>query len=135
MLPPEFRDEVFAHSPEGRIILTNFDNCVAAYPYPEWEVIEQSFASMNMADPKVRNFYRFFISSAVEVTLDKQGRILIPPYLRNYAGLSKDIILAGMGRKFEIWDQERYEALRLETQGTMEQVMGDLAASGFEFRF
>ena len=60
MLPPEFRDEVFAQSPEGRIVLTNFDDCVAAYPLPEWEIIEQNFAKLNMADRGVRDFHRFF---------------------------------------------------------------------------
>lgn len=135
MLPPEFRDEVFVQSPEGRLVMTNFDNCVTVYPLPEWEHIEQSFSRLNMADPEVRDFHRFFISGAVEVALDKQGRVLIPPYLRTYAGLTKDIILAGVGRKFEIWDQERFEAKRQAMQNNLGQVMSNLAASGFEFRF
>ncbi|MGE4441813.1 MAG: division/cell wall cluster transcriptional repressor MraZ [Desulfomicrobium sp.] len=135
MLPPEFRDEVFANSPDGKLVLTNFDECVAAYPMPEWEAIEQSFAKLNMTDRNVRNFHRFFISGAVEVTLDKQGRILIPPHLRNYAGLRKDIVLAGVGRKFEIWDQERFEAGRNAMQENVDQVMDDLAEKGFELRF
>lgn len=135
MLPPEFRDEVFAQSPEGRIVLTNFDDCVAAYPLPEWEIIEQNFAKLNMADRGVRDFHRFFISGAIEVTLDKQGRILVPPHLRTYAQLSKDIVLAGVGRKFEIWDLERFENQRKVMQENFDQVMDNLAGSGFELRF
>jgi MraZ protein len=135
MLPPEFRDEVFAQSPEGKLILTNFDDCVAAYPLPEWEQIEQSFSRLNMADRRVRDFHRFFISGAVEVTLDKQGRVLIPPHLRSYAGLQKDIVLAGVGRKFEIWDLGRFEAQRTAMQGNIDQILDDLAGSGFELRF
>ncbi|GAB6113561.1 division/cell wall cluster transcriptional repressor MraZ [Desulfomicrobium escambiense] len=135
MLPPEFRDEVFAQSPEGKLILTNFDDCVAAYPLPEWEQIEQSFSKLNMADRRVRDFHRFFISGAVEVTLDKQGRVLIPPHLRSYAGLQKDIVLAGVGRKFEIWDLGRFEAQRTAMQENFDQVMDDLAGNGFELRF
>lgn len=135
MLPPEFRDEVFAQSPEGKVVLTNFDDCVAAYPLPEWELIEQSFSKLNMTDRRVRDFHRFFISGAVEVTLDKQGRVLVPPHLRNYAGLQKDIVLAGGGRKFEIWDLERFEAQRTAMQENFDQVMDDLAGNGFELRF
>jgi len=135
MLPPEFRDEVFAQSSEGKLILTNFDDCVAAYPLPEWEIIEESFSKLNMASRKIRDFHRFFISGAVEVTLDKQGRILIPPHLRSYAGLQKDLILAGVGRKFEIWDQARFEAGRNAMQENFDPIMDDLADNGFELRF
>lgn len=135
MLPPEFRDEVFVQFPEGRLVLTNFDDCVAAYPLPEWETIERSFSSLNMANRQMRDLHRFFISGAVEVTLDKQGRVLIPPHLRSYAGLHKEIVLAGVGRKFEIWDLERFEEQRRAVQGNFDQTMDDLAAQGFELRF
>ena len=135
MLPPEFRDEVFAQSPDGKLMLTNFDDCVAAYPMPEWLAIEQSFASLNMANRRFRDFHRFFIAGAVEVTLDKQGRVLIPPHLRKYAGLRKDLVLAGVGRKFEIWDQERFEGQQQTMQENFDEVMDDLAANGFELRF
>lgn len=135
MLPPEFRDEVFAQSAEGKVVLTNFDQCIAVYPLPEWLVIEQSFANLNMASQRLRQFQRFFISGAVEATLDKQGRVLIPQHLRNYAALKKDVVVAGAGRKFEIWDLERYEAQRQEMQDNFDQVMSDLADGGFDLRF
>lgn len=134
-MPPEFRDEVLAQSPEGKLVLTNFDDCVAAYPLPEWEVIEQSFSQLNMATRQMRDFHRFFISGAVEVVLDKQGRVLIPPHLRAYAGLQKDIVLAGVGRKFEIWDLDRFEEQRKAMQGDFDQTLDELAAQGFELRF
>jgi MraZ protein len=88
-----------------------------------------------MADRKVRNFHRFFISGASEVILDKQGRILIPPHLRKYAGLKKELVLAGVGRKFEIWDLERFEAQRLEVEKDFDPLLDSLAESGFELRF
>ena len=62
MLPPEFRDEVLAQSPDGSLMLTNFDDCIAAYPMPEWLVIEQSFSKLNMANRRFRDFHRFFIA-------------------------------------------------------------------------
>ena len=77
MLPPEFREEVLKHSPEGKLMLTNFDDCVVGYPMPEWERIEESFQRINVLNAKLRNLQRFIISGAVEVVLDKQGRILV----------------------------------------------------------
>lgn len=135
MLPPEFREEAMRCAPDGHLMLTNFDDCVAVYPLPEWEIIEASFANLNMADRKIRNFYRFFISGATEAVLDKQGRILIPQHLRRYAGLQKELVLAGVGRKFEIWDLQRFEAQRMEVEQDFDPMLDSLAASGFELRF
>jgi MraZ protein len=135
MLPPDFREMVIKMSPEGKLMLTNFDDCVVGYPLPEWELIEKSFNQLNMANRTFRDFHRFFISGATEVTLDKQGRILVPPYLRAYAGLNKDVVLAGVGRKFEIWDMERFEAGRKKMEENFDGVMDALAQNGFELRF
>ena len=135
MLPSEFRNELGRVAGDGPLVLTNFDDCIQAYPLPEWKAIEESFARLNMADPNVRNLHRFFISSAESIVADKQGRILIPNHLRVYAGLKKDIVLAGVGRKFEIWDMERFEERRKSMEQDMDKVMGALAAQGFELRF
>jgi len=135
MLPPDFREIVLEISPEGRLMLTNFDDCVVGYTLPEWEQIEKSFNQLNMANRTFRDFHRFFISGAIEVSMDKQGRILVPPYLRVYAGLNKDVVLAGVGRKFEIWDMERFEASRKKMEENFDQVMDTLAENGFELRF
>ena len=135
MLPPDFREMVLEMSPEGKLMLTNFDDCVVGYPLPEWEQIEKSFNQLNMANRTFRDFHRFFISGATEVSMDKQGRILVPPYLRSYAGLNKDVILAGVGRKCEIWDMERFEANRKKMEENFDQVMDTLAENGFELRF
>ncbi|WP_028574963.1 division/cell wall cluster transcriptional repressor MraZ [Desulfonatronovibrio hydrogenovorans] len=135
MLPPEFRDIITEKSPEGKIMLTNFDDCVAAYPLADWEEIEQSFNQLNMANRKFRDFHRFFISGATQVCLDKQGRILVPPYLRTYAGITKEVVLAGVGRKFEIWDMSRFEAQRRKMEQDFDGIMDSLADNGFELRF
>lgn len=135
MLPPDFREVIMEKSPQGEVMITNFDDCVAAYPLPEWEIIEQSFNKLNMANRKFRDFHRFFISGATQVSLDKQGRILVPPYLRSYAGISKEVILAGVGRKFEIWDQGRFEDQRKKMEQDFDGVMDSLSESGFELRF
>jgi len=134
MLPPEFREEVLKHSPEGKLMLTYFDNCVAGYPMPEWERIEESFQRINVLNTKLRDLQRFIISGAVEVVLDKQGRILVPPYLRGNAKLDKDCILAGVGTKFELWNKDIFEARRRVNEENFDTNMAALSADGFELR-
>lgn len=136
MLPPDFREEILRHCADGRLMLTtNFDGAVSGYPMPAWEELEESFQSGNTLDPRMRNIERFFIAGAMEVTLDKQGRILIPPHLRNHAGLDKELVLAGIGRRFEIWNQERFEARRQKTEQNFDQDLAALAESGVILRF
>jgi len=121
VLPTEFRDVILSAGTHGRVILTNFDGCVVGYSLQEWERIEESFQ-------------RFFISGAMEVELDKQGRILIPPHLRTYAGLTREVALAGVGRKFEIWDLERFEEQRRKMEESFDLVMDALAQTECDLR-
>jgi MraZ protein len=135
MLPPEYREEVLRHAPEGRLMLTNnFDGAISGYPMPAWEELERSFQAGNTLDPRMRDIERFFIAGAMEVTLDKQGRILVPGYLRTHAGLDKDMVLAGIGRRFEIWNQERFEARRRQVEERINVDLADLAQSGVALR-
>lgn len=134
MLPPEFREEIMGSSPEGKLMLTNFDGCACGYPLPEWERIEKSFQNINVLDRRVRDLQRFIISGAVEVSLDKQGRILTPPHLRSYAGLDKDVVLAGVGNKFEVWDLAKFEERRRVAEENFDADMASLAEGGFELR-
>ncbi|TVQ98478.1 MAG: division/cell wall cluster transcriptional repressor MraZ [Desulfovibrionales bacterium] len=134
VLPLEFRDVILSTGSPGRAILTNFDGCVVGYSMQEWERIEESFQRINMLNRQLRDFQRFFISGAMEVELDKQGRVLIPPHLRSYAGLSRDVALAGVGRKFEIWDLERFEGQRRKMEENFDQVMDALAQTDCDLR-
>ncbi len=134
MIPPEFREAAASLGSEGSLMLTNFDGCVVGYPLPEWERIEESFNRINVLDKRLRNFQRFFISGAMEVSLDKQGRVLIPPHLRTYGGLEKEVVVAGVGRKFEVWSKDVFEAKRREMEETFDDDMADLAEKGFELR-
>lgn len=134
MLPPEYREEILKGSAEGKLMLTNFDGCVVGYPMPEWVRIEESFQRINVLNATLRNLQRFIISGAVETVLDKQGRILVPPYLRAYAKLDRDAVLAGVGTKFELWDKAIFEARRRETEANFDADMAALSQAGFELR-
>ena len=106
-IPAKFR-ELLAEKYDDRLILTNFDRCLVAYPYEEWRGLEERVGSLSMVKKEVKAFQRFFISGATECPIDKLGRILVPPTLRDYAQLGRNVVFAGMLRKFEIWSKERW---------------------------
>jgi MraZ protein len=107
-IPAKFRD-LLGEKYDDRLILTNFDRCLVAYPYAEWMVLEEKVSSLSMVKKETKAFQRFFISGAAECPIDKLGRILVPPTLREYAQLEKNVVFAGMLKKFEIWGKERWE--------------------------
>ena len=108
-IPARFRDFLKTKGDE-RLMVTNKVNCLVAYPFDEWRILEDHFidSSKPFQDPDTEAFQRYFIAAAVECTPDSQGRILIPAPLREEVGLKKDVVLAGMLRYFEIWDRKQH---------------------------
>lgn len=132
MIPPEFRDVIYSFDSDGKFMLTNLDSCAVGYPISEWEKIEKSLQESSGLKRNIRNLQRFILSGAVEVRMDKQSRVRLPAHLRDYARLEKDVILAGMGNKFEIWNKEIFENNRKKMEENFEDVVADLVDSGFE---
>jgi MraZ protein len=110
LLPGGFKKQL----PEGEstfVINRGFEKCLVLYPMKSWEPIVQEFSLKNQFDPKVREFRRQFFGGATEVELDTAGRLLLPPTLKEYAGLTKDIILVAALNNIEIWDANKYKKL------------------------
>jgi MraZ protein len=119
--PSRFRD-VLAAGNDLRLVLTRalFDRCLHLYPMRHWEELEAKIAEMPQFEPNVVAFRRMYLSAAVECELDKQGRILVPPSLRDHAELSKDVIWAGMGRTSELWSKERWQAAQSMSEAELQ---------------
>ena len=90
-------------------MITRMDNCLCAYPLNEWSKIEEKILALAEKGDAMRRFRRVFVGGAFECACDKQGRVLVPPSLRDYAGLDKDIILVGVLDHFEIWSKDNWE--------------------------
>jgi len=128
-IPAKFR-ELLSEKYDDRIIITNFDRCLVAFPYEEWRNVEDKISSLSMVKKEVKAFQRFFISGATECPIDKLGRVLIPPTLRNYALLEKDVVFAGMGKMFEVWSRERWTEEIKRAEENFEGMRESLASLG-----
>ena len=111
-LPARFRDVLLADD-KARFVLTPalFDPCLHLYPMRAWEEFEQKVSELPSLDPNAVRFRRMYVSAAVECELDKAGRVLVPPHLRERAELDKsEALWAGMGRILELWSRARWDA-------------------------
>jgi len=92
-------------------ILTNLVDCpaVGVFANDRWLEFEQRLVNMSQTQPEVLRYQRLLVSGAEECKLDGQGRVLVPPHLREHAGLEKEVVIAGLGRRIEIWDRGRFE--------------------------
>ncbi len=93
---------------EEFVVSKGMDGCLFVYANEEWKVFEAKLASLPLINQEARQFARFFLSGAQYVTVDKQGRILMPQDLREFAGLEKDVVLAGMGSRIEVWSLDNW---------------------------
>jgi MraZ protein len=125
-IPTRYR-EVLQERQDRQIILTNFDGYLLAFPQSEWLKIEARLAEQTLFRKDLRAFQRFLISGVEECPLDRQGRILIPTNLREYAKLAREVSMVGAVRCFEIWDRATFEAHRKQLEEKIdEEVLQEL---------
>ncbi|UCG11462.1 MAG: division/cell wall cluster transcriptional repressor MraZ [Deltaproteobacteria bacterium] len=129
-IPSRFR-EILKRRYEDRLIITNLDRCLIAYPLLEWEKIEEKLGELSVVRQDVKAFQRFFISGAIECNFDKQGRILIPQPLREHGSLEREVILAGMVRSFEIWSKPLWDEEIKVSHENFAQITSTLSELGF----
>jgi MraZ protein len=110
-VPAKFRNEL-----KNSIVTKGLDNCLFLYSKKEWEKMAKSVSAYSVNRSNARGYARFILAGAMEVETDKQGRIIIPDYLRKFAGLAKEVIIAGLFDRLEIWDKDKWQAYQSEIE-------------------
>jgi MraZ protein len=125
-LPAKFRAEM-----TGKLIIAKgFEGCLAVYSVDEYDRFVGTLMAKQDFDPEVRKLRRKLTAGAQDVELDSAGRISLPPLLREYAGLKKDVAITGNGNRIEIWDSERWAEYNGDEEGSIEGLASKLADAG-----
>ncbi len=126
IMPAKFRDALG----DAFVVTKGLDHCLFVYTAEEWENIENSYHENKKMDRNSRKFERFFFAGAADCEIDKQGRALIPANLREYAQLDKDVVLAGVLNRIEIWSKELWEGNAYDDYGDMDDIAEYMAGLG-----
>jgi len=125
-IPAKFRQKLTG----GAIITRGLDHCLFVFTNKDWEILAQKLIALPLAQANSRAFSRLMLAGATDVELDKQGRILIPDYLREYAGLKKQAIVAGLYNRIEIWDSEAWKQYKTKTESQSDEIAEKLSELG-----
>jgi MraZ protein len=112
-VPTRYRESI-ASDAAGKLVVTidHRDRCLLIYMQHDWEDIQRKLTKLPALNPMARDLQRLMIGHATDIELDSHGRVLIPPNLREYAGLNRDVVLSGQGTRFELWDEALWVAQR-----------------------
>ncbi|TSC92044.1 MAG: MraZ protein [Parcubacteria group bacterium Licking1014_17] len=125
-VPSKLRREVG----EKAVLTRGLDNCLFLFTLNEWEKLASKLGTLPLGQQDTRSFVRLLLSGAVEVEMDQLGRILIPDYLRDYAGLKKNAVIAGLFNRLEIWDEEKWQAYKSEIEKKGDSIAEKLGELG-----
>jgi len=124
-VPVKFRKELA----KGAVVTKGLDDCLFLYPKTEWEKLANKLAALPISQANTRAFSRLMLAGAMAVEIDKQGRMLIPDYLRQYSDLKKKVVIAGLYNRLEIWDQVKWNEYKTGTEnksGDIAEALGEL---------
>lgn len=122
ILPREYRQELGS----GLIVTKGLDNCLILYPMKEWERLVERIEEMPSGSESTRIFTRLFFPNASQLVPDGQGRVMIPAHLRQMAGLEKEIVIAGLANKAEVWNPDSWEGFKNEHAQKYERSAADI---------
>ncbi len=124
-VPVKFRNMLAA----GAVLTRGLDNSLFLYPKAEWEAIAGKLAALPLAQANSRAFARLMLAGAWDVEIDKQGRMIVPDYLRQFARLTKKVVAAGLFNRIEVWDEKTWEDYKANTEKestAIAEALGDL---------
>lgn len=122
IIPSRFREVMKEHYTERLVATRGLDRCLFLFPEDEWRTQESRFRSLSFTKPEARRFNRIFFSGAAELGCDRQGRVLIPPYLKEYAGIKRDVVVVGVSNRIEVWDKEEWKKFYEQGKDSYEQI-------------
>ena len=125
-LPAKFRHELG----DGAVVTRGLDNCLFLYTKKEWEKLAEKLAILPISQANSRAFARLMLAGAMDVEFDKQGRVVLPEYLRQFAGLKKSSVIAGLYTRLEIWDEEKWNAYKMQTEAESGNIAERMAELG-----
>lgn len=125
-LPSRFRSEL-----GSRVVVTRgLDASLFVYPMKVWEALAEKLGSLPIGESSTRSFTRLMLAGATDVELDSQGRILIPDYLREYAGLRKNVVVVGLYNRLEIWGEEKWKTYKAGAEKNTGKIAEELGKLG-----
>jgi len=125
-LPAKFRGELG----EKVIITKGVENCLVVYTEKEFLVMSEKLSNLTISQPEARSFTRTMLAGAMEVTLDKLGRILVPDYLKKYANLNKNVVICGLSNRLEVWDAQNWVEWTKEAEKGVSDIVSKLGNMG-----
>jgi len=126
IIPSRFREVIQEKGIEKFYVTRGLDDCLFMFTEKEWKQQEAKFREKSFTKKEVRQFNRLFFSGAVEASPDKQWRVLVPDYLKDYAGLSKDIMIIGVSNRIEIWDTKKWQEFYSSSKESFEDIAENL---------
>ena len=111
-IPLKFREALA----KGAVITRGLDNCLFLFTASEWQKLADKISALPISGANTRAFARLMLAGAMEVDIDKQGRIILPEYLRRFSAMSKEIIIAGLYNRIELWDASNWQQYKLQTE-------------------
>lgn len=126
VLPAKIKDDLGKEF----IVTKGLDGCLFGYSLTEWNKFEEKLKTLPLTNKITRDFVRFFLSGAVEEETDKQGRFLLPANLREYASLTKDAVIIGVGTRIEIWDKKKWDEYNSEENLSVDSIAEKMTELG-----
>lgn len=126
-LPKKFR----ASFAEGLVVTRGLDHCLWVYSLEEWQKMAEKIASLPVTQKNARSFSRLMLAGAMDLDLDRAGRINLPDYLKSYANINKKVVVCGMYNRLEIWPKENWEDFKNKMEDESEDVAENLSEIGF----
>jgi len=122
ILPAKFREVAKSHFIEKFFVTRGLDSCLFMFSEEEWRSQESKFKSFSFTKQQARTFNRLYFSGAAEVIFDSQGRILLSQYLKDFAGLKKDVVIVGVSNRIEIWSKDKWEEFYGNSRASFEEI-------------